>query len=99
MNKIIFLLLLCLGAPAHAIVNVVNLSDSPQSFSLSERTNESHIITIAPQATWQTYAQQIKIAPVAHPEQERIGRTWDTIAYWPNGDFNIQFRRRRSGRH
>jgi hypothetical protein len=99
MNKIIFALLICVSLPANAIVSVMNLSDEPQSFNVSESTNETHIITVQPQRTWQTYAQQITIAPVAQPENQRIGRTWDTFAYWPDGNFSIQFRRRRHGRH
>lgn len=100
MNKISLLLLLCLiNTPSHAIVSIVNLSDKPQSFNISERTNETHIITVAPQLTWQTYAQQVTISPVEQPENQRIGRDWDTFAYWPDGNFSIQFRRRRHGRH
>jgi hypothetical protein len=82
-----------------AIVSILNMSENPQTFIISEQTNQQAEITIEAGQTWQSYTPQLYISHKNNPDNQLIGRDWDTFAYWPNGDFGIQFRRRRSGRY
>ena len=96
---VITALLIAISEPSYAIVSIINMSDQPQTFIISEQTNQQAEITIEAGQTWQSYAPQLFISHKNAPDSQLIGRDWDTFAYWPNGDFGIQFRRRRSGRY
>jgi hypothetical protein len=95
-----FMIIMCglsIAMPASAIVSITNLSDVPQSFIVSERTNQQEIITVQPQRTWQTFSPQVTLYPVNQPDNVFRGRDFDKFYYWPNDEFGIQFRRRRHG--